>query len=89
MNEQHDSHVLAKFAHENIQRFGQDPLTIMRTSLRRIAECTKDSDIIAAIPTGGRGWNTLAAILCDWVETHRQDFSVDTTATQRRTERTP
>lgn len=45
-------------------------LAVLRLSLRRIAQSTKDPEILAAIPNdyADRGWNRLAAMVCDWVE---------------------
>ncbi len=49
-------------------------LTSLRTSIKRIAECTKDLDVQSYIPAGDekaydeRGWNALCAVLVDHVE---------------------
>ena len=55
----------------------RDEIEPLRTSLRRIAEMTRDPEVVAEIPKGDpfngipyaeRGWNRLAAILVSWVE---------------------
>lgn len=57
-----------------------DELTILRTSIKRVAEMTQDAQVITAIPEGDelnahpyskQGWNRLCVVLCDWIENHR------------------
>jgi hypothetical protein len=52
----------------------------LRTSIRRVAQCTMDPAVLALIPAGDPnssepydeyGWHKLCEVLCDWVEKNR------------------
>lgn len=51
-------------------RTTESELAILRLSMRRIAEATRNPDIVAAIPNdySDRGWNALAARVCEWID---------------------
>lgn len=54
----------------------QPPLEVLRLSLRRIAEETRDPEIIAAIPATQateRGWNALCAHICAWARARQRE----------------